>query len=115
MTGCTTMEESTTSEAGRCPLERRVRPTLVDVGAASLEAEAARKRRAEARTALRKLRIKWQDETGEWYDRDECRGTDGADEMEAAVEARKLANAAYRAAYSKLRRVIGAYWARPNE
>lgn len=96
------------------PVERPVRPGLADVGAAALEAEAARKTRAEARTALRKQRHKWQDETGEWYDKDECRGMDGADEMEAAIAAREQAQKAYRAAYSRLRHVIRRYWDRPN-
>ena len=103
-----------TAQAVGAPLERRVRPGLIDLGAMALEAEAARKARAEARTALRKLRLKWQDETGEWYDKDECRGVDGADEMEAAIAAREQANKAYRAAYSRLRHVIRRYWDRPN-
>lgn len=96
------------------PVERPVRPGVADVGAAALEAEAARKTRAEARTALRKRRQKWQDETGEWYDKDECRGVDGAAEMEAAIAAREQAQKAYRTAYSRLRHVIRRYWERPN-
>lgn len=88
--------------------------SLADVGAAALEAEAARKTRAEARTALRKQRHKWQDEAGEWYEKDECRGVDGADEMEAAIAAREQAQKAYRTAYSRLRHVIRRYWDRPN-
>lgn len=95
-------------------VERRVRPALADVGAAALEAEEARKARAEARTALRKMRLKWQDETGEWYDSHECRTYEGADEMEAAIAAREQANKAYRSAYSRLRHVIRMYWDRPN-
>ena len=106
-------QQATTTAEGR-PFERRVRPALADVGAAALEAEHARKARAEARTALRKMRIKWQDETGEWYDSHECRTWEGADEMEAAISARDQASKAYRAAYSRLRYVIRMYWDRPN-
>jgi hypothetical protein len=96
------------------PLDRRVRPALSDVGAAALEAEAARKTRAEARTALRKVRLQWMEETDTWYEKEECRGVEGADEMEAALAAREQAQKAYRTAYSRLRHVIRRYWDRPN-
>ena len=108
-------ETDASRDAVAAPVERPVRPGLAEVGAAALEAEAARKTRAEARTALRKQRHKWQDETGEWYDKDECRGVDGADEMEAAIAAREQAQKAYRTAYSRLRNVIRRYWDRPND
>ena len=108
----TTTDENHGAVAGQ--VDRHVRPALADVGAAALDAEAARKTRAEARTALRKQRHKWQDETGEWYDKDECRGVEGADEMEAAIAAREQAQKAYRTAYARLQHVIRRYWDRPN-
>jgi len=107
-------EANQTAPAVGIRLDRTVRPALADVGAAALEAEAARKTRAEARTALRKVRLQWMAETDMWYEKEECRGVEGADEMEAALAARDQAQKAYRTAYSRLRHVIRRYWDRPN-
>lgn len=63
---------------------------------------AATRKRAQARSHLSALRRKWQDEGGEYFNEEECRGELGYDEMMAALKAREDANAEYRRAKSRL-------------
>jgi len=79
---------------------------LAAVGEHAMLLHKAAAERNAARLVLRKLRIEWQDETGEWYDSHECRGEVGADEMEAAILARAQANKALRSARSRFNRSV---------
>ena len=79
---------------------------LAVVGEAAIVAEKARKARAAARTELSRQRRAWLSESGSYYDAEECRGVDGAEEMELALRARSAAQVDYRRASSRLRAAI---------
>lgn len=74
----------------------------MSIEAAALAFVAATKKRAQARSHLSALRRKWQDEGGAYFDKDECRGEEGYDEMMAALKAREDCNTEYRRAKSRL-------------
>lgn len=76
--------------------------SAMTIEALAREFVAATKKRAQARSHLSALRRKWQDEGGEYFNEEECRGELGYDEMMAALKAREECNAEYRRAKSRL-------------
>lgn len=79
---------------------------LATIGEAAIHCELARKERAAARTALSRQRRTWMEDAGEYYERETCRGVEGADEMESALKRRADAQVEYRRASSRLRAAI---------
>lgn len=68
---------------------------------------AATKKRAQARAHLSKLRKKWHEETGSYFDRHGSEGEDGHTEMMEALHDRETCNAELRRAKSRLFRAVG--------
>lgn len=69
---------------------------------------AATKKRAQARSHLSALRVKWMGESGAFFDKSESEGEEGYEEMMAALHDREQANVEYRRAKSRLFRACAA-------
>lgn len=81
-------------------------PSSEEIVAAAIALEKASKCRSLARSNLSKLRKAWQEENATYYTREECKGEEGAAEMEAALAARIESQRAFSKARSRLFRAV---------